>query len=608
MKKKGFAVLAVLALVMGAFGAAHALTGYWTTFKSTYSTSPLTQPPMTDASGRNCLVCHTGWPATSPSVSTVNTFGDAYANNGYVFNATLNGLDSDGDSYSNITEIQAGTYPGNSASHPSPADTTAPTVTSFTVPATATALTVSVSMAATDAVGVTGYMITETSTAPLASATNWSPTALSSYTFTTAGARTVYGWAKDAAGNVSAPVSRSITITLPDTTAPTVTNFTVPATATALTVSVSMAATDNVAVTGYIVTSTSTAPLASAIGWTSTPPTSFTFSSAGIKNIYGWAKDAAGNVSAPATSIVTITLSDTTAPTMTNFTVPATAAALTVSVSMAATDNVAVTGYIVTSTSTAPLASATGWTSTPPTSFTFSSAGTKTVYGWAKDAAGNVSASLSATVVIAKADITPPMVTSLIVPGSSGSLTVTASMAATDDAGVTGYMITETSTAPLASATNWSALSPTSYTFSSAGTKTVYGWAKDAAGNVSASLSQTVIIAVSDATRPVITGLVVSPRSSSLTVAITLTATDNVGVVGYFVSGSSTQPDLTAPGWTPTAPTSYTFGSAGYKTLNAWVKDAGGNISVRASRTVAVRYSGLRGEDESSHRSRDTDD
>ncbi|MGE5300500.1 MAG: carboxypeptidase regulatory-like domain-containing protein [Acidobacteriota bacterium] len=92
---------------------------------------------------------------------------------------------------------------------------------------------------------------------------------------------------------------------------------------------------------------------------------------------------------------------DKTAPIVTVFSIPSTSNSLTVPISaFAATDNVAVTGYMVTQTSTQPSARATGWTTAPPASYTFSSAGTKTLYAWAKDAAGNVSASKSATVTI----------------------------------------------------------------------------------------------------------------------------------------------------------------------------------------------------------------
>ena len=110
---------------------------------------------------------------------------------------------------------------------------------------------------------------------------------------------------------------------------------------------------------------------------------------------------------------------------------------------------------------------------------------------------------------------------------------------ASDNVGVTGYMVNESSTKPLASATGWSGSAPTSYAFSSAGSKTLYAWAKDAAGNVSASRSDSVTITspVSDTIRPTVTNFVIPSTATSLTVPITtFTATDNVGVAGYLVT------------------------------------------------------------------------
>ncbi len=198
------------------------------------------------------------------------------------------------------------------------ADTTAPTVSSFTMPSTSTSLTVAISaLTATDAVGVTGYLVTESSTKPSATASGWSTSAPTSFTFSGAGMKTAYAWAKDAAGNVSGSLSRTVTITLPDTTAPTVSSFTMPSTSTSLTVAISaLTATDAVGVTGYLVTESSTKPSATASGWSTSAPTSFTFSGAGMKTAYAWAKDAAGNVSGSLSRTVTITLPDTTAPTV----------------------------------------------------------------------------------------------------------------------------------------------------------------------------------------------------------------------------------------------------------------------------------------------------
>lgn len=95
----------------------------------------------------------------------------------------------------------------------------------------------------------------------------------------------------------------------------------------------------------------------------------------------------------------TTAVTDTTAPIVTAFTMPATATSLTVAVTtFTATDDIAVTGYLITESATAPTYGAAGWTAAAPISYTFAAAGTQTAYAWAKDAAGNVSISKSATV------------------------------------------------------------------------------------------------------------------------------------------------------------------------------------------------------------------
>jgi len=80
---------------------------------------------------------------------------------------------------------------------------------------------------------------------------------------------------------------------------------------------------------------------------------------------------------------------------------PATAISITVGVSAVNTNNSAVAaGYLVNESSTAPAANATGWMGTLPSSYTFSSPGTKNLYVWVKDTAGNVSLSSSASATI----------------------------------------------------------------------------------------------------------------------------------------------------------------------------------------------------------------
>ncbi|MBT1070300.1 hypothetical protein [Pelotalea chapellei] len=219
-------------------------------------------------------------------------------------------------------------------------------------------------------------------------------------------------------GDVHGEKSVSVSITVAsaaDTAAPVVT-FALPATATALTVPVStFSATDNVAVTGYLINKVATIPAASAAGWTATAPASVT-AIAGNNTFYAWAKDAAGNVSAVKSASVVVTIAppaDTIAPVVT-FALPATATALSVPVSsFSATDNVAVTGYLITPSATPPAASAASWAAAAPASVT-AIAGNNTFYAWAKDAAGNVSAVKSASVVVTippVADTTLPTLT-----------------------------------------------------------------------------------------------------------------------------------------------------------------------------------------------------
>jgi hypothetical protein len=200
------AAIFCLMMAVAGSGTAYASSRYLTTFNSTYGTSGTVL--------NTCGICH-----VNPSGGgTRNSCGNDFANTAignHTFNATLEARDSDGDGYTNITEINARTFPGDAASHPggTTADTTAPTVTAFSVPATSTSLTVAItSFTATDNVAVTGYMVSESASRPSATETGWGSTPSASYTFGSTGAKTLYAWAKDAAGNVSAGRSATLTV------------------------------------------------------------------------------------------------------------------------------------------------------------------------------------------------------------------------------------------------------------------------------------------------------------------------------------------------------------------------------------------------------------
>jgi hypothetical protein len=89
-------------------------------------------------------------------------------------------------------------------------------VSTFSIPSTSASLIVPITAyTATDNIGVTGYLITESSSVPSLSDPHWSSSPLASYQFFSAGAKTLYAWAKDAAGNISTSLNDNVTITLP---------------------------------------------------------------------------------------------------------------------------------------------------------------------------------------------------------------------------------------------------------------------------------------------------------------------------------------------------------------------------------------------------------
>jgi CSLREA domain-containing protein len=106
-------------------------------------------------------------------------------------------------------------------------DTEAPTVTAFSAPSTSTSLTIPITtFTATDDIGVTAYMITTSATTPpLSTNPNWLGSKPTTYHVAADGHYTLYPWAKDAAGNVSAvygsPASVTVNTTTPFLVSPT---------------------------------------------------------------------------------------------------------------------------------------------------------------------------------------------------------------------------------------------------------------------------------------------------------------------------------------------------------------------------------------------------
>lgn len=101
-------------------------------------------------------------------------------------------------------------------------DIIVPIVTAFSVTTPTVSLDVEITeFTATDAMGVTGYLITENSTPPVSNDAGWEETVPATYVADAEGTITLYPWAKDEAGNVSEVFGspREVVVNVPSTMA-----------------------------------------------------------------------------------------------------------------------------------------------------------------------------------------------------------------------------------------------------------------------------------------------------------------------------------------------------------------------------------------------------
>lgn len=195
---------------------------------------------------------------------------------------------------------------------------------------------------------------------------------------------------------------------------------------------------------------------------------------------------------------------DTEAPTIGSFTIPTpnvTGTTIINITSFTASDNVGVTGYMITESATPPLEGDGGWAGTAPTTYDLATNRSATLYPWAKDAAGNVSAVYGSPIAVSSSaggSNAAPVVTNIAVADASliDSHVFTITITATDDVGVTGYALSTTSTPPGASqqAGNVFNFDPGSF-----GDYFVWGWAYDVEGAVSGVAAPVAIRSVDSA-------------------------------------------------------------------------------------------------------------
>lgn len=199
------------------------------------------------------------------------------------------------------------------------------------------------------------------------------------------GTKTISLYVRDAAGNVSAADSESITMTLP---APTLT-ISLPAMSKSLEVTVS-ASPDDVGGTGldgYFLSQTNSTPDPEATGW-KVSPGKFTFTSGqGDRTLYAWVKDKNGSVSAVASDTTFI---DTIKPlaTLTVTDDETAAPILTVGGSDAGSG---IDKWAIVLGTTAPIGSSSKWKETSAEATITLAEGENIVTVFTRDVAGNIS-------------------------------------------------------------------------------------------------------------------------------------------------------------------------------------------------------------------------
>ena len=108
-------------------------------------------------------------------------------------------------------------------------------------------------------------------------------------------------------------------------------------------------------------------------------------------------------------------------------------------------------------------------------------------------------------------------------------------------------------------------------------------------------MDASISLGVYDTTAPTVVSVVIdngTDSTSNATVTLTLSATDDQAVTGYFVSESAVTPQAGDSGWDNySTSVSYSFDNdtAGTKTMNVWVKDAAGNVSESVSDAIELQ-------------------
>jgi hypothetical protein len=156
-------------------------------------------------------------------------------------------------------------------------------------------------------------------------------------------------------------------------------------------------------------------------------------------------------------------------------------------------DDVAISAWLINESAAIPAVDDAAWSQAKPAIYTLSAGyGMKTVYAWVKDAAGNIgdSASISVDYIMPpdSPDEEPPVITQFALTSETPTSdpVIAFDLEGEDNVAVSAWLIHESAAVPAMDDASWSGSKPAGCTLSAAdGMKTIYAWAKDAAGNIS---------------------------------------------------------------------------------------------------------------------------
>ncbi|WP_186464817.1 Ig-like domain-containing protein, partial [Azospirillum brasilense] len=409
------------------------------------------------------------------------------------------------------------------------------------------------------------------------------------------GTNTVSATATDAAGNVSAPGTQTLTIDTTAPNAPTVTTALSNSTTPTLTGTAEAGSTVTITVGGATYTTTATNGTWSINLATATPTTgSLNLNANGANPVSATATDAAGNVSAPGTQSLTIDTTAPNAPTVTTALSNNTTPTLTGTAEADSTVTVTIGGATYTTTATNGSWSINLATATPTSgSLSLNANGANPVSATATDAAGNTSAAGTQTLTVDTTLPNAPTVTSATLTNSTTpTLTGTAEADSTVTVTVGGATYTTTATNGGTWSINLATATPTtgSLNLNANGANPVSATATDAAGNTSSAGTQTLTVDTTAPTAPTVT----TALSNSTTPTLAGTAEANSTVTVTVGGATYTTTSTNGGTWTLDLATatpvtgSLNLNPNGGNAVSAIATDAAGNTSSAGTQSLTI--------------------